>query len=129
MRTPQGPRAAIEPSDGERRRSGEIWLGGIGGKNVANRRRAGRMRVAFAPLGQSRQVGRNIGRGGLSGEAAERTLIAAMAGRRVLAGGALIVDSDAKLRRVAKNRLGGDRGVIGAGESGRGKRGRRRSCE
>ena len=88
------------------------------------------MRVAVEPLGQSRQVGRNIGRGGLSREAAERTLIAARAGA-VLAGSAPIVGVGAELSRVAEQRfkLGGDRGVIGAGESGRSDRGRRRGGE
>jgi len=88
------------------------------------------MRVAVEALGQSRQVGRNIGHRGLSGEAAERTLIAARAGG-VLAGRALIVGVGAELTRVAEQRfkLGGDRGVVGAGEGGRGDRGRRRGGE
>ena len=43
----------------------------------------------------------------------------------------VVVDLDAELRSVAKHRLelGGDRRVIGAGESGRGKRRRRRGGE
>jgi hypothetical protein len=85
------------------------------------------MRRAFKPAGQGRQVWRDKGHG-LSGEAAERALIAAMAGRRVLGRSFVVVDLDAELGGVAKERLklGGDRRVIGAGESGR--RHRRRRC-
>ena len=94
------------------------------------RRRADRVRVAVESLGRGRQVRRDK-RHGLSGEAAERTLIATMAGRRVLGRSFVVVDLDAELGRVAKERLklGGDRRVIGAGESGRGKRRRRRGGE
>ena len=79
---------------------------------------------------QGRQVWRDKGQG-LGGEAAERTLIATMAGRRVLGGRFVVVDLDAELGGVAKERLklGGDGRVIGASESGRGKRRRRRGGE
>ena len=52
-----------------------------------------------------------------------------MAGRRVLGRTFVVVDLDAELGGVAKERLelGGDRRVVCAGESGRGHRGRRRS--
>ena len=78
------------------------------------------MRVAVETFRQRRNVG-GYESHGLSGEAAERTLIAAMAERRMLAGRAVIVDVRAELRRVAEDRLelGGDRCVIGAGEGGR----------
>ena len=101
----------------------------MGGKNLAARRRADCMRVAVEPLRQRRQI-RWHERDGLSGEAAERTLIAAMA-VPVLRRRALIVGMDAELRCVAKQRLelGGDRSVIGAGESGRGQSRRRRGGE
>lgn len=91
---------------------------------------ANRVRVAFKPLRQRRQVWRDE-RHGLNGEAAERTLIAAMAGRVVLGGRFVVVDLDAELGGVAEERLElrGDRRVIGAGESGRGKRRRRRGGE
>ena len=81
-------------------------------------------------MGQGRQVWRDKGHG-LGGEAAERTLIATMAGRRVLGRRFVVVDLGAELRRVAEERLklGGDRRVIGAGEGGRGKRLRRRGGE
>jgi hypothetical protein len=82
------------------------------------------------PLRQGRRVWRDK-RCGLSGEAAKRTLIAAMAGRRVLGGNFVVVDLDAELRRIAEDRLefGGDRRVVRAGEGRRGKRGRGRSGE
>ena len=50
-----------------------------------------------------------------------------MAGGRVVQGRAMIVDVGAKLRRIAKDRfeLGGGRGLVGLGEGGRRKRGRR----
>jgi len=94
------------------------------------RRRADRMRLAFKPTGQGRQVWRDK-RHRLGGEAAERTLIATMAERRVLDGRFVVVDLNAELRRVAEQRLelGGDRSVIGAGESGRGERWRGRGGE
>ena len=119
-----------QSSDSEGRRPGGIWLGGIGGKNVAGGRRADRMRVAVEPLGQGQQVGRNIGHGGLGGEAAERTLVAARTGG-VLAGSPAIVRMGAELSRVPEQRfeLGGDRCVIGAGESRGGDWGRRRGGE
>jgi hypothetical protein len=84
------------------------------------------MRFAFKPTGRRRQVWRDK-RHSLSGEAAERTLIAAMAGRVVLDGRFVVVDLDAELGGVAKQRLelGRDRRVIGAGESGRGESRRR----
>ena len=127
MRTPNGARGE-QSSDGEGRRAGWIWLDRICGKNDLRGRRADRMRVAGEPLRQRRQVWRDI-RHGLSGEAAEGTLIAAMAmaGRRVLAGRAVIIDVGAQLRRIAEDRLelGHDRRVIGAGECGRSERGRR----
>jgi hypothetical protein len=67
----------------------------------------------------------------LRGKAAEWALIAAMAGRRVLGRSLVVVDLDAELGGIAKERLklGGDRRVIGAGESGRGYRRRCRSGE
>jgi hypothetical protein len=92
--------------------------------------RADRVRLAIDSAGQDRQVWRDKGHG-LGGEAAQRTLIAAMAGRRVLGRSFVVVDLDAELGCVAKERLklGGDRRVIGAGESGRGDRRRRRGGE
>ena len=131
MRTRAGRRAwAKQQSDCEGRRPGGIWLGGIGRKNVAGGRRADRMRIAGEPLRQGREVWRDK-RHGLRGEAAERTLIAATTARRVLAGGFVIVDVGAELRRVAEDRLelGGDRRVISASESRRGERRRGRGCE
>ena len=88
------------------------------------------MRVAIEPLWQGRQVPRHK-RHSLSGEAAERTLIAAMASRVVVGGRFLVVDLDAELGSVAKERLklGRDRRVIGASESRRSKSGRRRGGE
>jgi hypothetical protein len=84
------------------------------------------MRFAFKPTGRRRQVWRDK-RHSLSGKAAERTLIAAMAGRVVLDGRFVVVDLDAELGGVAKERLelGRDRRVIGASESGRGESRRR----
>jgi hypothetical protein len=101
----------------------------MGGKNLADGRRADRVRVAVEPLRQRRQV-RWDKRHRLSGEAAERTLIATMAGP-VLRRRALIVGMDAELRRAAKQRLEFrcDRCVIGSGESGRGQSRRRRGGE
>ena len=51
-----------------------------------------------------------------------------MTDRRVLARDAVIVDVDAEIGSVAKDRLklGGDRGIIGAGEGRRSNGGRRR---
>jgi hypothetical protein len=88
------------------------------------------MRLAVKSTRQGRQVWRDKGNG-LGGEAAQRTLIATMAGRRVLGGRFVVVDLDAELGGVAKERLklGGDRRVIGAGEDGRGDRRRSRSGE
>ena len=88
------------------------------------------MRLALEPAGQGRQVWRDKGHR-LGGEAAERALIAAMAGRRVLGRRFVVVDLDAELGGIAKERLklGGDRRVIGAGESGRSKGRRRRGGE
>lgn len=88
------------------------------------RRGADRMRLALDPTGQGRQVWRDK-RHSLSSEAAERTLVAAMA--VVLGGRLIVVDVKAKFRCIAEQRLefGGDRRVIGAGESGRGKSRRR----
>jgi hypothetical protein len=79
------------------------------------------VRFAFRPAGRRRQVRRDK-RHSLSGEAAERTLIAAMAGRVMLDGRFVVVDLNAELGRVAKERLelGRDRRVIGASESRRG---------
>ena len=87
------------------------------------------MRVAVKPLRRRRQVRRDE-RDDLGGETAERTLIATMAAP-VLRRRALIVGMGAELRRVAKQRLelGGDRRVIGAGESRRGRSRRRRGGE
>jgi hypothetical protein len=98
--------------------------------NVFARRRANRLRIAFDSTGQGRQVWR-YKRDGLSGKPAERTLIAAMAEWIVLDGGSVVADLDAELRGVAKERLklGRDRRVIGASESGRGKSRRRRRGE
>jgi hypothetical protein len=85
------------------------------------------MRFAFEPTGQRRQVWRDK-RDGLSSEAAERTLIAAMAGWVMLDRRFVVADLDAELGGVAEERLelSGDRRIVGAGENGRGKsRGRR----
>ena len=118
------------PSDCEGRRPSRIWLDRICGKNVAARRRADRIGVAVEPVRQSRQVWQDK-RHSLGGEAAKRTLIAAMAGRRVLGRSLVVVDLDAELRSVAKDRLelGGDRRVVGVSEGGRSKRRRCRSGE
>ena len=88
------------------------------------------MRLAIKATRQGRQIWRDK-RHGLGGEAAERALIATMAGRRVLDRSLVVVDLDAELGGVAEKRLefGGDRRVIGAGESGRGHRRRRRGGE
>jgi hypothetical protein len=88
------------------------------------------MRLAFKPTGQGRQVWRDK-RHGLSGEAAERTLIATMAGRVALGGRFVVVDLDAELCGVPKERLKlrGNRRVISAGEGRRRKRRRRRGGE
>jgi hypothetical protein len=128
-RAPEGARGGL-PSDCEGRGPGRIWLGGIGRKNVPDGRRADRVRLAIDSAGQDRQVWRDKGHG-LGGEAAQRTLIAAMAGRRVPGWNFVVVDLDAELGGVAEKRLefGGDRRVIGAGESGRGDRRRRRGGE
>jgi hypothetical protein len=109
---------------------GRIWLGGISGNNVVARRRADRARVGMELIRQGRQVWRDKGYG-LGGEAAERTLSAAMAGRRMLGRGLFVADLDAELGRIPEQRLklGGDRHVIGAGESGRGHGRRRRGGE
>jgi len=114
------------PSDWEGRGSGRIRLDGIGGKDVARRRGADRMRFAFNATGQFRQVWRDK-RHSLGGEAAKRTLIAAMAKWAMLDGRLVVVDLDAELGGVAKERLklGRDRRVIGASESGRGESRRR----
>ena len=56
------------------------------------------MRVAVELLRQGRQVRRDKGHS-LSGEAAERALIAAMAERRVLGRSFVVVDLDAELRQ------------------------------
>ena len=105
-------------------------MGGIGGKDVEARGRTDRMRFVFEPTGQCRQVWREKGHS-LSGEPAERTLVTAMAGRAMVDGRFVFVDLDAELSGVPKKRLqlGGDRPVIGAGESGRGKSWRRRGGE
>jgi hypothetical protein len=99
-------------------------------KNVSACRRADRVRLAINSARQDRQVWRDKGYS-LSSEAAEWTLIAAMAGGVVLDGRFVVVDLHAELGGVAKDRLefGGDRCIIGAGESGRGHRGRRRGGE
>jgi hypothetical protein len=88
------------------------------------------MRFAFKPTGQFRQVRRDKRRS-LSGKPAKRTLITAMAERVMLDGRFVVVDLDAELGGVAKQRLklGPDRRVIGAGEGRRGKGGRRRGGE
>jgi hypothetical protein len=79
------------------------------------------MRFAFEPTGQSRQVRRDK-RHGLSGEAAKRTLTAAMAEGVMLNRRLVVVDLDAELGSVAKKglELGGDRRIIGASEGWRG---------
>jgi hypothetical protein len=84
------------------------------------------VRLAIDSAGQDRQVWRDKG-DGLGGEAAEWALIAAMAGRRVPGWNFVVVDLDAELGGIAKERLklGGDRRIISAGESRRSK-GRRR---
>ena len=88
------------------------------------------MRLAVEPAGQDRELRRDEGHS-LSGEAAERALIATMAKRRVPGRNFVVVDLNAELRRVAEQRLesGGDRGVAGAGGNGRGKSRRRRGGE
>jgi hypothetical protein len=79
--------------------------------------------MAFKPTVRRRQVWRDK-RHSLSGEAAERTLIAAMAGRAMLGGRFVVADLDAELSRVAEERFefGCDCRVIGAGEGGCGDR-------
>jgi len=93
----------------------------MGGKNLAAGWRGNRMRVAVEPLRRGRQIRRDE-RDGPSGEAAEGTLIARMAGGRAFSRNFVVVDLYAELRRVAKQRLklSGDRCLIGAGESLRG---------
>jgi hypothetical protein len=88
------------------------------------------MRFVFKPAGQGGQVWRDE-RHSLSGEPTERALVAAMAKWVMLDGRFVVVDLDAELSGVAKQRLefGGDRRIIGAGESGRGKSRRRRGGE
>jgi hypothetical protein len=88
------------------------------------------VRLAIKATGQGGQVRRDK-RYGLRGKAAERALIVAMAGRRVLNRSLVVVDLDAELGGIAKERLklGSNRRVVGAGESGRGHRGRRRGGE
>jgi hypothetical protein len=88
------------------------------------------VRFAFKPAGQRGQVWRDKP-DGLSSEAANRTLIATMA-RWVMVGWRfVVVDLDAELSGVAKERLEFDRyrRVISAGESRCRKRGRRRGGE
>jgi hypothetical protein len=84
------------------------------------------VRLAIKSTRQRRQIWRDK-RHSLSGEPAKRTLIAAMAGRVVLDRRFVVVDLDAELSGVAKERLelSGDRRIIGAGEGRRGE-GRRR---
>jgi hypothetical protein len=88
------------------------------------------MRFAFKPAGQFRQVRRDK-RHSLSGKPAKRTLITAMAEWVMLDGRFVVVDLDAELSSVAKERLelSGDRRIIGAGESGPGKSRRCRGRE
>jgi hypothetical protein len=88
------------------------------------------MRVAVESLRQDRQIRRDE-RYDLGGKPAEWTLIATMTGRRVLDRSFVVVDLDAELGRIPKERLklGRDRGAIGARESGRGKSWRRRGGE
>jgi hypothetical protein len=88
------------------------------------------MRFAFKPTGQFRRVRRDK-RHSLSGKPAKRTLITATAEWVMLDGRFVVVDLDAELGGVAKQRLklGRDRRVIGAGEGRRGKGGRRRGGE
>ena len=76
------------------------------------------MRVAIDSARQDRRLWRHERRY-VGGAAAEKTLITAMAGA-VLRRRALVLDMDAELRRFAEDRLklGGDRRIIGAGESG-----------
>ena len=123
-------RAVNQSSDVEGWGAGWIWLGAIGGKNVASGRRASRVRVAVEPLRQGRRIGEDK-RHALGGAPAERALIAAIAARRVLVGRAVVVDVGAEFRRVAERRLefGRDRGVVGAGEGGRRERRRGRRGE
>jgi hypothetical protein len=84
------------------------------------------MRFAFKPTGRRRQVWGHK-RHSLSREPAKRTLIAAMAGSVMVDGRFVVVDLDAELSGVAKERLelSGDRRIIGAGEGRRGKSRRR----
>ena len=131
MRTRRERRArAKQPSDCGGRRPGGIGLGGIGGKDIRSGRRPDRVGVAVEPLQQRWQVWGDKPYG-LSGEAAERTLIAAMARRRVLGRSFIVVDLDAELRRVAEDspEFGGDRGLITASEGALCERGRRRGGE
>ena len=127
MRTRAGKaRVAEQPSDWEGWRPSRVWLERIGGENVAATGRADRLSFAFKPTGQGRQVWLDK-RHSLRGEPAKRTLIAAMAGRVVLGRRFVVVDLDAELSGVAKERLelSGDRRIIGAGEgrSGKSRRG------
>jgi hypothetical protein len=117
-------------SDCEGRGPSRIWLGRISRKNVLARRRADRVRVAYGSLRQGRQVRWNK-RHSLSGEAAKRTLITAMAGRRMIGRSLVVADLDAELGGFAEERLklGGERRIIRAGECGRGHGGGRRCGE
>jgi hypothetical protein len=119
-------RVAEQPSDWEGRRPSRVWLERVGGENVAARGRADRLRFAFKPTGQGRQVWLDK-RYSLSGEPAKRALIAAMAGWVMLDGRLVVVALDAELSGVSKERLefSGDRRIISAGEGRRGKSRRR----
>jgi hypothetical protein len=128
VRAPENARGE-QSSDGEGRCPGAVGLSGTAEKSKEVRSSADRLRIGD-PFRQRRNVGGDESHG-LSGEAAERTLIAAMVERRVFARGAIVVDMRAEFRCVAEDRLelGGDRRVIGAGEGRRSERGRCRGGE
>ena len=117
-------------SDSEGRRSRAVGLSGTAEKSKKVRPSADCLRIRLDFFRQRRSVAGEESHG-LSGEAAERTLIAATAERRVLARPAVIVDVGAEFRCVAEDRLElcADRRVIGASEGGRSDRGRRRGGE
>jgi hypothetical protein len=117
-------------SDSQRRRSRAVGLCGTAEKSKKVRPSADCLRIRVDPFRERRSVGGDESHG-LSGEAAEGTLVAAMAERRVLAGRAVIVDVSTEFRRVAEGRLKlcGDRRLIGAGEGWSRERGRGRGGE
>jgi hypothetical protein len=113
--------AANLSSDVEGRGSGAVRSRGAGGNGDRTGPGADRVRIALDALRQRRRVGREESHGPHK-RAAERALVAAMAGGPVLSGRGGIVDVRAKRSRVTEDglQLGGDRGVVGASVRPRG---------